>query len=95
MLEEQLVNKQYYETFMHPNENRHPAEVLGEAYMNEQRSEMVDLSYIRFAQGEVYFQSKDYEAAIFKWENINNELQPWAKKNMADAYFELELFSTC
>lgn len=92
MLEEQLVNKQYYETFMEPYENRHPVVVLGEAYMNEQRSELVELSYIRFAQGEVYFQSKDYETAIFKWENINNELQPWAKKNMADAYFELELY---
>ena len=51
MLEEQLVKKQYYETFMEPYENRHPIEVLGEAYMNEQRNKLVDLSYIRFAQG--------------------------------------------
>jgi tetratricopeptide (TPR) repeat protein len=94
MLDEQLIDKLYYETFMEPNENRHPVDVLGEAYMKEQQNELVDLSYIRFAQGEVYFRAKDYETAIFKWENINNELQPWARKNMADAYFEIELFAT-
>jgi tetratricopeptide (TPR) repeat protein len=94
MIEEQLLNKTFYQSFMEPNEQRHPLQVLGEAYLKEHRKEMPDLSYIRFAQGEVYFQAKDFEAAIFKWENINNELEPWAKKNMADAYYELELYST-
>ena len=42
----------------------------------------------------MYFHHKDYEAAIFKWENIINELEPWAKKNTADAYYELGLLST-
>ena len=43
-------------------------------------------------QGEVYYHCKDYEAAIFKWEQVANELAPWAKKNMADAYLELEQY---
>jgi tetratricopeptide (TPR) repeat protein len=90
----QLIQKMYYETFMETNQGYHPIQVLGEAYMIEQQNELPDLSYIRFAQGEVYFHHKDYEAAIFKWENINNELEPWAKKNTADAYYELGILST-
>ncbi|AGK52186.1 tetratricopeptide repeat protein [Bacillus sp. 1NLA3E] len=94
MFEEQLIKKSYYENFLEPNDNRHPVQVLGEVYMKEQAEKLPDLSQIRFAQGEVYFRAKDFETAIFKWESINNELEPWAKKNMADAYLELELFST-
>jgi len=91
-LEEQLINKTYYKvTYMNEQEEKHPIQVLGDAYLLEQRNELPDLSYIRYAQGEVYFQFKDFEAAIFKWENITNELQPWARKNMADAYLELGL----
>ncbi|MGV3467401.1 MAG: dynamin family protein [Heyndrickxia sp.] len=91
-LEEQLINKTYYKvTYMSEQEKKHPIQVLGDAYLLEQQNELPDLSYIRYAQGEVYFQYKDFEAAIFKWENITNELQPWAKKNMADAYLELGL----
>ena len=63
-------------------------------FFSEQKRELSDLSYIRFAQGEVYFHHRDFESAIFKWENIQNELEPWAKKNMADAYLELELLDT-
>ncbi|GAA3331820.1 hypothetical protein GCM10020331_089890 [Ectobacillus funiculus] len=38
-------------------------------YRTEESSETADLSYIRFAQGEIYYHSKDLEAAIFfKWE---------------------------
>ncbi|CAM3694191.1 dynamin family protein [Aeromicrobium ponti] len=92
-LEKQLINKSYYQTFMEGNEKVHPIRVLGEMYVAEQQNEVPDLTYIRFAQGEVYFLNKDYEAAIFKWENIPNELGPWAQKNMADAYFELDLLS--
>jgi tetratricopeptide (TPR) repeat protein len=94
-LENQLIQKMYYETFMDESNNgNQPIQVLGEAYMMEQKNEMPDLSYIRFAQGEVYFHNKDYEAAIFKWENIVNELESWAKKNTADAYYELGLLSS-
>ena len=63
-------------------------------FFAEQKKELPDLSNFRFAQGEVYFHNNDFEAAIFKWENIQNELEPWAKKNMADAYLELELLET-
>ncbi|MGG3928628.1 GTP-binding protein [Metabacillus fastidiosus] len=90
--EKQLINKTYFEAFLEHSEE-HPIQVLGEAYLAEQKKEIYDLSYIRFAQGEVYFHNKDYETAIFKWENINNELEPWAKKNIGDAYYELGLLS--
>lgn len=89
MSEEQFLNKMYYKTFLEPRDDRHPIEVLGEAYVKEQQN-LPELAAIRFAQGEVYYAARDYEAAIFKWQNIDSELGPWAKKNMADAYFELE-----
>lgn len=92
MSENQLINKQYYERFLSENAIAHPIRVLGDFYMSEQKNEIPDLAYIRFAQGEVYFHNKDFETAIFKWENINNELEPWAKKNMADAFMKLELY---
>ncbi|MFC0414767.1 GTP-binding protein [Cytobacillus solani] len=93
-IDEKLNNKVYYHTLIAENEDLHSMKHLGDLYMEEQKKELSDLSYIRFSQGEVYFHHRDYEAAIFKWENISNELEPWAKKNMADAYFELELLST-
>lgn len=92
-LEKQLIQKTYYEMFINEHENIHPIRVLGEAYQEELKKDLPDLSFIRFAQGEVYFQNKDYETAIFKWENITNELEPWAKKNIADAYYESGLLS--
>jgi hypothetical protein len=92
--ENQLIKKAYYETYMPENETKHPIQVLGEAYLAEQLNESHDLSYIRFSQGEVYYHNKDFEAAIFKWENIENELKPWAKKNIADSYYELGLLPT-
>ncbi|MEH7381388.1 GTP-binding protein [Bacillus sp. JJ1533] len=91
--ENELITKTYYKTLIPENDKRHPVEILGEAYMAEQEKELYDLSHIRFAQGELYFYYKDYEAAIYKWENINNDLEPWAKKNIADAYYELGLLS--
>jgi tetratricopeptide (TPR) repeat protein len=93
-LENQLIQKIYYETFMETEPGKQPIQILGEAFMAEQKNDLPDLSYIRFAQGEVYFHYKDYEAAIFKWENIANELEPWAKKNTADAFYELGLLSS-
>ncbi|WP_129728564.1 GTP-binding protein [Ectobacillus funiculus] len=88
-VEKQFINKSYYETFLIENETRQPIEVLGALYRTEESSETADLSYIRFAQGEIYYHSKDLEAAIFKWEKVENELQPWAIKNIADSYFEI------
>ncbi|MCL6570445.1 MAG: dynamin family protein [Bacillus sp. (in: Bacteria)] len=93
-LEKQLKQKTYYEMFINEHENIHPVRVLGDAYQEESQKDVADLSYIRFAQGEVYFHNKDYETAIFKWENIINELEPWAKKNTADAYYELGIKPT-
>ncbi|WHX41632.1 dynamin family protein [Mesobacillus sp. AQ2] len=92
--EEQLINKSYFETYMDSGNRTHPVQVLGELYLAEQKNDMPDLANIRFAQGEVYFHHKDYEAAIFKWENITNELEPWAKKNMGDAFLELGLLTS-
>lgn len=92
-LENQLINKTFYETFMEADE-KNPVRVLGEAFLAGHKDETVDLSAIRFAQGEVYFHNKDYEAAIFKWENTHNDLEPWAKKNIADCYYELGQLST-
>lgn len=93
-LEKQLKQKKYYEMFINEHENIHPIRVLGEAFQEEAQKDMPDLSHIRFAQGEVYFHHKDFETAIFKWENIVNELDQWAKKNTADAYYELGMLST-
>jgi tetratricopeptide (TPR) repeat protein len=93
-LETQLKQKMYYKMFINEHENIHPIEVLGDLFQEEARKDLPDLSSIRFAQGEVYFLHKDYEAAIFKWENIINELEPWARKNTADAYYHLGLLST-
>ena len=92
-MEEWLIQKKYYETLVNSNE-KHPIEFLGEIFMEEQKKDVPDLTDIRFAQGEVYFQHLDYEAAIFKWQNITGNLGAWAQKNIADAYFELELYDT-
>lgn len=92
-LEKQLIKKMYYETFLMENETHPPLQVLGEAYVNEEKNEISDGSYIRFAQGEFYYHHQDFEAAIFKWEKVSNELAPWAQKNIADAYFELNQLS--
>ncbi|QCJ41407.1 GTP-binding protein [Bacillus sp. S3] len=93
-LEKQLIQKAYYNMFINEQEDIHPVRVLGEVFQEEAKQDLPDLSSIRYAQGEVYYHHKDYETAIFKWENISNELAPWAKKNTADAYLELGLLST-
>ena len=92
MLEKQFITKMYYRSLIHENDSRHPIEILGELFAEEEQKEFPDASEIRFAQGEVYFHNKDYEAAIFKWENVHNELEQWAKKNIADAYLELAIY---
>lgn len=94
-IDQHLSKKTYYETMLKDRKKgKLPIELLGEMFHEENKKELADLANIRFAQGELYFHYKDYEAAIFKWESIANELGAWAKKNVGDAYFELELFST-
>jgi GTPase SAR1 family protein len=93
-LDSQLIKKAYYQMFINEHEDLHPVRVLGELFQEEQQKDVPELSYIRFAQGEVYFHNKDFESAIFKWGNITNELEPWAKKNMGDAYYALGLLPT-
>lgn len=92
-MEKQLISKSYYHTFIEGINNVEPIKILGELYKQEQQNEMPELSYIRFAQGEVYFLNQDFETAIFKWENVSNELKPWAQKNIADAHVEMNLLA--
>lgn len=94
MLDEQLINKSYYEMYINELEGIQPIRVLGDLFQEEQKKDAADLSYLRYAQGEVYFHIHDFETAIFKWEKVINELEPWAKKNMADAYYELGMLPT-
>ncbi|MDZ5473024.1 GTP-binding protein [Bacillus sp. 31A1R] len=91
--DDQLINKSYYIKFL-DEDHKNPFLALGEVFYTEQKKDIPELSDIRFAQGELYFQAKDFEAAIHKWEKVSNELEFWAKKNMADAYIELDLLST-
>lgn len=91
-IEKELINKSYYQTIIDKNKKGHPVQILGEMYMDEKQKEIPDYSSVRYAQGEVYFLNNDYEAAIFKWENVLDEnLKPWAQKNIADAHVELDL----
>ncbi|MBO1627250.1 GTP-binding protein [Bacillus arachidis] len=92
-IEKQLIQKVYYETFLTEQGSVQAPQTLGEAYVNEAENEFSNIANIRFAQGEVYYHHKDFETAIFKWEKVNNDLSLWAKKNIADAYFELGLLS--
>ncbi len=90
-IERELINKSFYQTIIDKKTGQ-PIQVLGEMYMDEKENEIPDFSSVRFAQGEIYFLNKDYEAAIFKWENVVDEnIKPWAQKNIADAHFELNL----
>lgn len=93
-MEKHLIQKSYYEQVYMGEEDRDPVKVLGELFYEEQKTEFPDLAQIRFAQGEIYYHIQDYETAIFKWEQVHNELEPWAKKNIADAYMELDLKET-
>ncbi|WP_409273537.1 tetratricopeptide repeat protein [Neobacillus sp. SCS-31] len=88
-LERMLIEKTYYESFMEGNEEKHPAFVLAEAYLDARQKGGKGLPEIRFAQGEVYFAFRDYEGAIHKWEGSDGPLRQWAVKNTADAFYEL------
>lgn len=94
-IDQHLSKKTFYEIMLKDRKKgKLPIEILGDMFHEENKKELADLANIRFAQGELYFHYQDYEAAIFKWESITNELGPWARKNVGDAYFELDLFST-
>lgn len=92
--DEKLIEKIYYETLLDEASNKEPIQFFGEAFLEESKKDIPELSAIRFAQGELYFHYKDFETAIFKWESVQGELEHWAKKNIADAYFELGLLPT-
>ncbi|RFU62851.1 dynamin family protein [Peribacillus glennii] len=94
MEENTLISKKYYETLLESDGQVHPIEALSDAFIAEQKKEMPDFMPLRYAQGEVYFHYKDYEAAIFKWGNVMGELEHWAKKNIADAYYEMAILPT-
>ncbi len=90
--ENELINKSYYQTIIDKNKEEHPIKLLGEMYMEEMQKERPELSAIRFAQGEVYFLNKDYEAAIYKWQYpLDEQFIPWAQKNIADSHMEMGL----
>ncbi|MCM3742121.1 hypothetical protein M3210_17945 [Oceanobacillus luteolus] len=90
--ENELIKKSYYRRLIDVSNNEHPIKILGEMYQEEMQKEQPDVSFIRFAQGEVYFLNNDFEAAIFKWQHpLDDELFPWAQKNIADAHMELGL----
>ncbi|MFC0472439.1 GTP-binding protein [Halalkalibacter kiskunsagensis] len=88
-VENELIKKIHYKNNVESHDGNLPIKSLAEEFLVEQKSEESNLSTIRFAQGEVYYHCKDFETAIFKWQNVHNELEPWAKKNIADSYYEL------
>ncbi|WP_163539150.1 hypothetical protein [Gracilibacillus sp. YIM 98692] len=89
-VENALNSKTYYKQFVIENPTNNPLKALAEMQMIGQKDELLTTDEeLRFSQGELYFHYKDFEAAIFKWENIYGELEQWAEKNKADAYYEL------
>ncbi|MGO4889771.1 GTP-binding protein [Anaerobacillus sp. MEB173] len=92
-LENHLINKTYYERYLIENNGTHAIQLLAELYITEEQNDSPDVNYLRFSQGEMYFHYKDFEAAIFKWEKVSNELESWAIKNIADSYYKMGDFS--
>ncbi|MFB1050632.1 tetratricopeptide repeat protein [Paraliobacillus sp. JSM ZJ581] len=91
--ENERISKSYYQTMINEsNKQGNAVKILGDMYIEEMQKHQPNLSSIRFAQGEVYYLNQDYEAAIFKWQQpLEEELIPWAQKNIADAQMELGL----
>lgn len=80
---EALINKTYFESL---------TSAKGYEAMKEFANSPLN-DKVRFAQGELYFILGDYETAIFKWLQIENEtLQQWGKKNCGDAYLHLKKY---
>ncbi|UTR13973.1 hypothetical protein MM221_15350 [Salipaludibacillus sp. LMS25] len=89
MVEEYMINKTFFKTIVDETNQQSPVKSLGQQFYDTQMDETADLSSVRFAQGEVYYHHKDMESAVYKWELVKNELQPWARKNIGDAYYEM------
>ena len=70
----------YYETFLMENETKPTLDVLGQAYVNEEK--MRFLMGLIFVLHKVNFiiVIKILKQTIFKWEKVSNELAPWAQK---------------
>ena len=92
-LKQQFIEKKFYKTYLNENEND-PVAVLADLRNSNHPDDDIDHSSIRFAQGELYFENKDFETAVFKWEKVGNQLKDWAKKNIADSYYETGAFET-
>ncbi|WP_062105808.1 tetratricopeptide repeat protein [Bacillus niameyensis] len=92
--ENNLIEKSFYETLLNESEKQNPIKSLGELFYRKQKDEPDQLDEVRFAQGEVYFHVRDYESAIHKWENVQGNYEQFARKNIADAYLELDLLDT-
>ncbi|WP_332692548.1 GTP-binding protein [Halalkalibacter lacteus] len=94
-LENELIKKMHYKKVVAKDQDGNlPIKRLAEEFLVEQKNEEPNLSSLRFAQGEVYYHFRDYETAIYKWLKVDNELEPWAKKNIADSYYELGLLTS-
>lgn len=89
-LKQQYIDKVFYKTLISENETN-PIAALSKIFRTP--NEEIDLSSVRYAQGELYFELKDFETAVFKWEKVENNLQDWAKKNIADVYYEVGAYS--
>ncbi|MCR6097344.1 hypothetical protein HXA31_02170 [Salipaludibacillus agaradhaerens] len=89
MVEEHMIHKTFFKTIVDEENQQSPVKSLGQQFYDIQMDETADLSSVRFAQGEVYYHHKDMESAVYKWELVKNELQPWARKNIGDAYYEM------
>jgi GTP-binding protein EngB required for normal cell division len=86
--EQLLVTKNYYKAMTEESElldllKRFSLEL-------SQKTEVENEDEIRFSQGELYFLIGDYEAAIFKWENVRKApFDQWKLLNIGDAYKRL------
>lgn len=92
--ENNLIEKSFYETLLNESERENPITSLGEIFYRKQKDEPDQLDKVRYAQGEVYFHVRDYESAIHKWENVQGNYEQFARKNIADAYLEVDLLDT-
>ena len=90
-VKQQFINKEFYKTFLNDSDKQPIAQL---ANLFRTPGEEINLSSVRFAQGEVYFENKDFETAVFKWEKVENQYKDWAQKNIADAYYEVGAFDT-
>jgi len=92
--ENELIHKTFYRGILDEHKQGNSVKILGEMYMEELQKPRPELSTIRFAQGEVYFQNNDYEAAIFKWQQpMEKDFTSWAQKNIGDAHLEMGLLN--